>query len=157
MQAGRGRGDVFQIAEHASGIQHRVDFRVECALTLVLDMMDRKAGNDSVKLAQGGEWMVEVMRHHGNGRIAGKALSGSLKHGRREVDGDRFRIRMLTLHQRQQPSISCTQIENAARGLRNELEQRRFAFRAMRNAVGSLEVVEGVIGSGPEIDGHATV
>jgi hypothetical protein len=69
---------------------------------------------------------------------------------------------MLRFHQGQQPPISGTQVENAARGLRNELEQRRFAFGAMRYGVGSSEVLEGVIGFSPEIDwhgidGHGTV
>ena len=68
-----------------------------------------------------------------------------------------FCIRMLAFCRRQQSSGSGTQIENAAGGLGNELEQRRFAFCAMRNGVGSFEVVERVIGSGLEIDRHGTV
>src|SRR5208282_1638528 len=147
----------FQIAENAAGIQQVVDFGVERALALVRDMMDREAGDDSVKLAEVGKRVIEVVGYHGQRGIAGKALLGGLKHGRREVNCNRFRVRMLAFHQGQQPSISGTQVENAARGLGNELEQRRFAFCAMRYGVGSSEVVEGVLGSSPEIDGHGTV
>jgi hypothetical protein len=64
---------------------------------------------------------------------------------------------MLAFHQGQQSSVSRTQIENAARTRRNELEQRRFALPAMRNGIGSFEVIKRVIGPAPEIDGHATV
>src|ERR1039457_14971 len=109
-------------------------------------MMDREAGDDSIKLAQVGEWVIEVVGYHGNGSIAGKALLGGVEHRGREVNGDGFRVRMIAFYQGQQSSVSSAQIENAARGWGNELEQRRFAFRAMRNRVGSFEVVEGVIG-----------
>jgi hypothetical protein len=50
--------------------------------------------------------------------------------------------------------FTCSQVENAARGSGNELEQRRFAFRAMRNRIRAFEVVEGVIGASPEINRH---
>jgi hypothetical protein len=134
-----------------------MDFGVERPLAFVHDMMDREAGDDRVKLAQAGKWVIEVVGYHGNGEIAGKALLGGFEHGRREVDCDGFRVRMLTFHQGQQSSISRTQVENAACGLGNKLQQRRFAFCAMRNRIGSFEIVEGVIGSGPEIDGHGRV
>lgn len=110
MQCWRGRSDVFQITEDAAGIQHSVDFGVEDALTLMHKRMDRKARNDSIKLAQVGKRVVEVMGDYGYGGIAGKALSGGLDHSRGEVDGDRFRVRMLAFYQRQQSSVSSTQI-----------------------------------------------
>jgi len=52
---------MFQIAERATGIQQAVDFGVECTLALVHNMMDRKAGDDSIKLAQVRESVVEVV------------------------------------------------------------------------------------------------
>jgi hypothetical protein len=157
VQTWRGRGNVFQIAEGTAGIQQGVDFGIECALALVHDMMDREAGDDRIKPAEVGKGIIEVVGYDGNGRIAGKALFGGLEHGWREVDCNGFRVRMLTFHQGEQSSISRTQVENAARGLGNELEQCRFAFCAMWNGVGSVEVFEDVISAGPEIGGYGRV
>src|SRR5208282_3270686 len=123
----------------------------------MLHMMDREAGDDSIELAQVGKWMIEVVGNDGNGRITGKSLCGGVEHGRRKVNGDGLGVGMLAFDQRQQSSISGAEIENAARGWGNELEQGRFALGAMLDGVGPFEVVEGVIGLSPEIDGHATV
>jgi len=44
-----------------------------------------------------------------------------------------YRIRMFPFHQGQQSPVSGAEVENAARGAGNELQQRGFAFCAIFN------------------------
>src|SRR5579863_1507250 len=58
------------------------------------------------------------------------------------------------LDQGEEPSVAGAEVEDAARVFWNELQQSGLAFGAVRDGVGALEVVAGVVGRRPEIDGR---
>ena len=151
---------MLQIAEDAAGVQQAVNLRIKRALALVYEMMNREAGHDSIKLAQSRQRLIEIVRDHSHRGISGKALGSGFQHRRREVDGHGIHCRLRSqpgLDQGEQPAIAGTKIEDAARGLRNKLQQRRFAFRPVRNGIGALQIVASVAGGSPEIDGSSVV
>ncbi len=90
MQARRWRGNVFQIAEDAAGVEQPVNFRIKRALTVVPDVMNGKAGYDRIKLAKRGQRLVEVVGDDCDGGISGEALGSGFQHGGREVDRHRI-------------------------------------------------------------------
>jgi len=97
--------------------------------------------------------MIHIVFHNANASIRGEALADRFQHGRRKVDGDSVRIRMPLPDERQQASIAAAKVEDFARTGRNELKQPRFAFCAVRNLVGSFQVVVDVIAGSPQVDG----
>jgi hypothetical protein len=121
------------------------------------EMVNREARHDGVKCAQSGQRAVEVMDDQSYRRIVTKTFASRIQHRGREIDCDRVGRRMLSFHQREKASVSRTEIEYPVRALRNELEQRRFAFLAMRNRIGPLEIIEGVVGLAPKVNGHGKV
>src|SRR5271165_4213193 len=150
---------MFQVAEHAAGIQQTVNLRVQRALSLMDDVMNRKTGNDGVKLAEARKRVIEIVSHNGDGGVAVKTLSSGLEHGRREVNGHGLDTRMFALcqlvkNQGQQASVTGSEVENSARRGRNELQQGRLALAAVLDGVGAFQILLRVSGVVPQVDVH---
>src|SRR6202034_2237688 len=73
--------------------------------------------------------------------------------GGRKINRHGFRSDVLATNKIQQASVAGAQVKGSTSRRRNELEQRRLAFLAMGNRVGTFEIVAGVLVRGPEIDG----
>jgi len=56
-------------------------------------------------------------------------------------------------NKRQQSPVPSAQIKNPPCARRNEFQQRRFAVGAVRDAVGTLQVIVDVLARSPQIDG----
>jgi len=148
---------MFEVAEDASSIEPIVNLGIERALALVHEVMNREARYDGIKCAQNWQRVVEVMDDESHGGIAAKALASGFQHGRREIDCDRVGWWKGSFHEREKTSVAGTEIEDAARALGNELKQSRFTLLAMSNRIGALEIVEGMVGLAPKINGHGKV
>ena len=59
----------------------------------------------------------------------------------------------ILLNQREQAAIAGAEVEDAVRVFGNKFQQCGFAFGAVRDGIGALEVIAGVVGGRPEIDG----
>ena len=148
---------MLQVAKDATQVQQSVNFGIERPLALVHQMMNREAGDDGIELAQDVEMFeegfVQIVSHDSNGRLPGKALAGGLQHGGRKINSHGFSSDLLATNKIQQASVAGAQVKDSTSRRRNELEQRRLAFLAMANRVGTFEIVAGVVVRGPEIDG----
>jgi hypothetical protein len=63
---------MLEIAKNSTGGEACINFSVEGALTFMDEMMNGEAGNHSVKAAQVGKRIFEIVGHNRNGEIAGK-------------------------------------------------------------------------------------
>ena len=88
---------MLEVAEDSAGIEQRVNLGVESAFAFVRDVMNGKAGNDCVELAQSRQGEVKIVADHSDRGIFGEAFSGAFKHGRREIDGDGFEFGMVII------------------------------------------------------------
>lgn len=127
-------------------------FGVEVSLSVVVQMMNREAGDDAIELPQRRQFAGEVMSHDRNVLLAREAFSRRVQHGVREVDCYKFGLRTGCPYQSQQSSIPSSNIKNALRSSGHEFEQRSFAFNAVWNGIGTAEILQGMLGRRPEID-----
>ncbi len=146
---------MLQIAEDAAGVEQAVNFSVKRALALVHEMMNGEAGNDGVELAQRGQRVVEIVGDDGDGGIPGEAPTCSFEHCGRKIDGHSFHAGggQLSLSKCEQAAVAGAEIKNALCCLRNKLQKGRFSFGAMEDGIGAFEIVAGVAGRSPEVDG----
>jgi hypothetical protein len=113
--------------------------------------MDRKARNNRIKRTKSRQRKIHVVVKNANPGIRGEPLSHCLEHSGRKIDRYRFRFRMPLPHQREQPSVACSQVEDPPRARRNELQHRRFAFSPMRNLVRAPKIVLDMLVRSPQI------
>src|SRR6266568_5985904 len=124
VQSGGSCGNVLKVAEHASGHQHLKYFLVQCPLSLVNQMMDRKTRDDGVKLLQLWQTCGQIMRNDSYKFVFAKLLAKRVQHGWRKIDRYEFRLRPGSLDQCQKPAGPTAQIENAFHIARQKFEQR---------------------------------
>jgi len=72
VKLGRHGRDMLEIAKNSTRGQACINFSVKGALTFVDEMMNGEAGNHSVKAAQVGKRVCEIVGHNRDGTIAGK-------------------------------------------------------------------------------------
>jgi hypothetical protein len=121
-------------------------------------MMNGKAGDHSIESAQGRQRLVHIVSDDANRRFPGEALPNRFQHGWRKVDGHCLGVRVFAPYQflsnqSQQASVASAKIKDPPRVRRDELKQRRFPLAAMRNGVGSFQIVARMVGRSPQIDG----
>ena len=114
--------------------------------------MNGEAGDDDI---EGSEFLrqrvVQVMRDDADVDTAGEALPQSGKHDWREVQGNRFRRSTRFDYAAQQTPVTATEVENARRMPRHPFKERRFALRAVRYGVCTIQVLHCVIVVRPQI------
>src|SRR5579862_565594 len=121
-------------------------------LSFVHQVMNGEARNYRIELTQRRKRYVEIVSHDTNRRLSGEAPPRRVQHGRRKINGHSLGFRMFSPDNTEQVSVSGTQVENAPCVRRNEFEQRRFSFAAMRNRVRPFQIVAGVLLRSPKID-----
>ena len=113
--------------------------------------MDRKTRNNRIKRTKSGQGKIHVVVKNANPGIRGEPLPRRLEHGGRKIDRYRFRFRISLPHQREQSSVSCSQVEDPPRARWNEFQHRRFAFSPMRNLVRAPKIVLDMLARSPQI------
>ncbi len=88
---------MLQVAEHSAPIEQRKYLPVKLALSLVHQMVDRKAGNHRIKLTEHRKWVVEIVAHQGDGRVVGEAAAGGFEHRRGEINRHGFGLGAIKL------------------------------------------------------------
>ena len=109
-------------------------------------MMDGEAGYDGVEPPERGKRKLEVMVDDGNVGVVTEAFARRIEHWRREIERDTLGLRAVNAEESKQAAIAGAEVEDAADGSRDELEQDGFAFDAMGNFVREREVFERVFG-----------
>ena len=153
----RGRSDVFEVAEDASG---RDDFEyllVQCAFSLMNQMMNREARNDGVEPSHLWESLVEIVTDDCNAAVATVRLLQSVQHRGREIERHELRARPDCLRQFDHSASAGAEIKNARDPSRQALEQASLALDAMRNRIRAAEIIERVRFGGPKIDTAAVL
>lgn len=147
---------MLQIAENASRIKPIENLGVQRSLALVQQMVNGKTRNNGIKLAERWHGSIQIVLNYLYARVPCEALAHRFQHGWRKVQGNSFRVLILpqsTPDQRQQPAISGAEIENPPGMCGDELQQRGFPLLPMRDGIGALQVLLGVLAGSPEIDG----
>src|SRR5260370_3257101 len=98
-------------------------------------MMNSKTGDNRIKLTKLGEWFIEIVCHNRDPGISCEALSYLLEHRWRKVQGHPRCMRSINQEQSQETAITCPQVENTMRILRNVGQQHGFSFSAMRQTI----------------------
>ena len=147
---------MFKVAENAFRCEQRENFLIKLELSFMGAVVDREAGDDSVKSSELRERLIEVVFNDADTWMCGEPLLQAMKHGGRKVDRNAVCVRKMLKNFGEQAAVTGTEVEHANRRGRQQLEQRRFTFRAMRNAVGALEVSGGVFSFDPLVNGCHT-
>lgn len=127
------RGDEIEIDEHTAGNEQRMDLAEQRTLALMLEMVDRKRGDDHIDRRLLAQRLGEVVVEELDEGIVGETLSGAIEHRRREVETDRDRARMVLSNERDQPPIACSQVDETFNLLGQRVEQHPFRDVAMRD------------------------
>ncbi len=147
---------MLQIAEHSAGIKQPENLRIQRLFPFMDQMMNCEARDDSIKRSKRRQRSIHIVIHNSNESIGGKPFPHGVQHGRRKVDGDRFCIGMMLANQRQQPAVASPQIEDSPGLRRNKLQQGRLPFTAVRDLVGSLEIVVDMFTGSPKVHSAAS-
>ena len=123
---------MFEVAEDSARNKKRPDLRVKLAFALVRNMVDGKAGNDGIEVAEGGQGLGHVVREDLDAAVLGKAGPSVREHWFREIEGYAFGFRTFEKDQRKESSIAAAEIENALRVFRDFRQESFFAFGAVR-------------------------
>ena len=73
-----GRCHVFQIAEHSAVFQDVPDFSIQSALSQMIEVVDRKTGNDCVEAAVVRQRLVKIVLDNVNTRVSSKPFLQSV-------------------------------------------------------------------------------
>src|SRR5579871_295267 len=105
-------------------------------------MVNGEARDYGVEGADRGQRVIKIVGDDLDPAVCSETFVQLIQHRRREIDCDCVRFRASELHQRQQAASATAEIEDAMERTGQEIEEDRFAFGAMRNAIGALEVVQ---------------
>src|SRR5580693_351311 len=142
---------MLQIQKHSARIEHAENLAVKASLSLVPQVMDGKARHDSVELAKFGKRRRQVVLDDASLRVSTTDFAQDVEHRRGKIDRYGFCVRTRCLHQAEQPPAAATEIEKSIEALWQKFEQRAFALAAMRNLIGTLQIVFGMFRVGPQV------
>jgi hypothetical protein len=114
-------------------------------------MMDHETRDHAIEASHSGQRFFEIVDDDGHISGCAKTLTQRVQHSRREIQRHELCLRSGRSDQPQQSSSAASQIENARGILRNEFQQRGFAFYAMRDGICPAKIFERMLGGGPEI------
>ena len=137
---------MLQIAENAARGQGSVYLGIKRSLSLISAMVNSKTRYDDFEAAKIGQGILQVVLNNPNLVIAAKSRARRSKHRGRKVERNTFCVTPLNAQQRQQTTVSSSQIKNSPDLLWHELQQNCLAFRAMRNAIRASQILQRVLG-----------
>jgi len=137
---------MLEIAENATGIQYPENFGIERPFARVYQMVNGETRNNCIKPTHVGQRLVQIMSDDVDSLVARKTMGSGFQHSRREVERDRLHVRMLAFDQSQQAAIAGAKIEHSPGRGGNKFKQRRLAFAAMRNRIGTAYVIARMLG-----------
>jgi hypothetical protein len=119
MKLGSCRGDNLQVGEQPPGAELPGNFREQSPLAAILQMVDRKAGNDDVERPERRQWIIQIPLPNGNPLVSGKSPAGMLEHGCRCIHSDHFYYAgPLVENECCQPSVPTSEVEHRPRRVR---------------------------------------
>ena len=120
-------------------------------------MMDRERRHNGVEGApRVGQWIIEVVLDHLDLVDIVKSLVRRFEHLGREVGCHCGDVWMHLADDADDVPVPGPEVEHAPNGCREELEHGVVTLVAVRDVAPALQVVAGVRGIGPEIDGSST-
>ena len=141
MQALGRRGDVLEVGEHPAGLQQRVDLADQRPLALILEMVDRHRGDDSVEAPEVRQGLGQVVLDELDAFLAVESLPRRGEHDLGEVETDAEHPGALAPQESEQAPVAGPDVEDAS-GVRGDLfEQDALALGAAGKAIRPLQVM----------------
>ncbi len=146
-------GDDLEVAEPAARREQTGDLRVEGALAVVRDVMDRERRDDRVERARGErERIVEIVGQKRHARIAVEASRRRFQHRRRHVHARRGGLRVRLEHERRESPVAAPEVEHATGECAGEIaHEHQLAFSTVGESIGAREVFRGPLDVHPRV------
>jgi len=149
VQARSWRGDVFEVAEHAPGLEAVKGLRVDHAFACVGDVVDRKARHHRIEAAKVGERFGEVMAHQLDATLVCEPLPCGLEHWLGDVQTDADAVGPVQPQQGEQASIARAEVQDLPGVARHVIEQDALTLATVRQPIGTSKVAQRVFWVAP--------
>jgi hypothetical protein len=157
MEAVGRRGHMLEVSEDSAGFEEIEDLAIERALSLVLEVVDGKRGDDNVEAPERGQRLVEVVFQQRDAPVVEEALARRPEHGLGKVEAHAGYPRAIAREEAEQPPITRPEVEDASGVAGHLLEQYALSLCAVRIGVSPGEVAQRVFRVLPFLSGYARI